>query len=205
MILFLFVTGTSHWSWSQVRFGIKGGLSTYDLGLNDAIPIGDGPDAFKLNVEDSKYGFHIGLVLQARFGSFVVQPEVLFNANSVDFSLEELGKPTRVLTEKYQNLDIPLMLGLKAGPMRLMAGPVGHYFLSSASELTEFEDYEQKFDELTYGWQAGIGVDVLNIMLDVRYEGNFTKFGDHIVFSGETYPFDSAPARLLASLAVTIK
>ena len=89
--------------------------------------------------------------------------------------------------------------------MRLMGGAVGHYFLSSSSELTEFEDYEQKFDNLTYGWQAGIGVDVLNIMLDVRYEGNFSKFGDHIVFSGESFAFDHAPARLLASLAITIK
>ena len=204
-MLMLGIFCISNLTWSQIRFGVKGGLSTYDLGLNSAINVANGGGAFDLNVEDSKYGYHLGLVLQARVGSFLIQPEVVFNSNSVDFSLDQVPSGTRILNEKYQNLDIPLLLGLKAGPMRLMAGAVGHYFLSSSSELAEFEDYEQKFDDLTYGWQAGIGVDVLNLMLDIRYEGNFSKFGDHIVFSGESYAFDHAPTRLLASLAITIK
>ena len=89
--------------------------------------------------------------------------------------------------------------------MRLMAGPVAHYFLKSTSELFQFENYQQKFADLKYGWQGGIGVDLLNVMVDVRYEGNFSKFGDHITFSGQQYNFASSPARLIASLAVTIK
>ncbi len=193
--------------YGQVRFGFKGGLSTYDLGVNQALEIVSGANTFALNVEDSKYGYHLGLVLQAKLGSFIIQPELVFNSNSVDFSFKEVTQstPANIFTERYQNLDIPLLLGLSAGPMRLMAGAVGHYHLKSSSELFEYESYDQKFEDLTYGWQAGIGVDVLNVMLDVRYEGNFTKFGDHIVFSGTSYAFDNAPARLLASLAVTIK
>ena len=189
----------------QIRFGVKGGLSTYDLGVSQAISIVNGASPSELNVQDSKYGYHIGLVLQAKLGSFIIQPELAFNSNSVDFSFTQGSGTPSIFTEKYQNLDIPFLLGLKAGPMRLMAGAVGHYFIHSASELLEIENYDQKFEDLTYGWQAGIGVDVLNLMLDIRYEGNFTKFGDHIVFSGESYTFDKAPARLLASLAITIK
>lgn len=191
----------------QIRFGVRGGLSTYDLGVNDALKIVQDGNEFLLDVADAKYGYHAGVVLQVKLGSFVIQPEILFNSNSVDYSFGQSSSPSSssVFSERYQNLDIPLLLGLKAGPMRLMAGPVAHYFLKSTSELFQFETYEQKFRDLTYGWQGGIGVDLLNVMVDIRYEGNFSKFGDHIVFSGQKYNFSSSPARLIASLAVTIK
>jgi hypothetical protein len=191
----------------QVRFGVRGGISTYDLGVTEAIQVRQGGSEFLLNVQDAKYGYHAGLVLQIKLASFVIQPELLFNSNSVDYRFGETTNPGsgNIFTERYQNLDIPLLLGLKAGPMRLMAGPVGHYFLKSTSELFEFESYDQKFSNLTYGWQGGIGVDLLNVMVDIRYEGNFYTFGDHIIFSGQRYNLASSPARLLASLAVTIK
>ena len=73
-----------------MRFGVKGGLSTYDLGLNSAININSGGSSFELNVQDSKFGYHLGMVLQARLGSFLIQPEVVFNSNSVDFSIDQL-------------------------------------------------------------------------------------------------------------------
>ncbi|NND35078.1 MAG: PorT family protein [Saprospiraceae bacterium] len=202
----LLLTMGANSSYAQLRFGFKGGISTYDLGVSDAISIDQSGSTFLLDVQDARYGYHIGLVLQGKIGSFVLQPEVVFNSNSVDYSFGQTNNgSTDIFSEKYQNIDIPLMFGLKAGPMRLMAGPVGHYFLKSTSELFEFENYDQKFSDLTYGWQAGIGVDLLNIMVDIRYEGNFTKFGDHIVFSGQQYSFANAPARLIASLAVAIK
>lgn len=198
------ICGTS--AFAQFRFGIKGGLGTYDLGVNDIIEISRDTETFGLTISDAKFGYHIGIMAQFRFATFIVQPEVVFNSNSVDFSFSEVAQPNGdVFTEKYQNLDIPLLFGLKAGPLRLMIGPVGHYFLDSSSELLEFEEYEQKFEDLTYGWQGGIGLDFFNIMLDVRYEGNFSRFGEHITFNGQSFPFDNNPARLLASLAVTIK
>ncbi len=190
----------------QLRLGLKGGISTHDLGTEDAIEINDGIRDYQLKVEDAKYGYHLGLVLQLKLASFILQPECVFNSNSVDFSFGELGQVSNVFSEKYQNLDIPVLLGLSAGPMRLMAGPVGHYFLSSSSELAEtIENYRQNFENLTYGYQAGIGIDFLNVMIDVRYEGNFNKFGDHIVFADRDWNFSKAPTRLLASIALAIK
>jgi len=191
---------------AQIKLGIKGGVSTYDLGLNDVLSITSDTDEFELGISNAKYGYHIGLVIQVKFGGFVLQPELVFNSNSVDFTFEDINEPMpgRVFTEKYQNLDFPLMLGLKAGPLRIIAGPVGHYFLKSTSDLLDFESYRQQFRDLTYGWQAGIGLDFFNLMLDVRYEGNFSKFGDHIYFYGNKYSFTNSPSRLIASLAISI-
>jgi hypothetical protein len=77
-------------------------------------------------------------------------------------------------------------------------------FLSSTSELTDIPGYEQRFQEMTYGWQAGIGFDVWKFLLDLKYEGNFTKYGDHIRVFGNDYDFDSRPGRFLVTLGFRI-
>ncbi len=190
----------------QFRVGVKGGLSTYDLGVNEFIDIVYGTQSYELGISDAKFGYHLGVVLQMQIGSFVMQPEAVWNSNSVEYSYTEITNPsvTQVFDEKYQYLDIPFLFGIKAGPLRLMAGPVGHYFIDSTSDLFDFESYDQKFKSMTYGYQGGIGLDFFNVLLDFRYEGNFTKFGEHITFSGTQYNFSSTPARLLASVAITI-
>jgi len=193
-------------AFGQFRVGVKGGFSTYDLGVNEFIDIADGTQSFELGISDAKFGYHLGVVLQMQIGSFVMQPEAVWNSNSVEYSYTEITNPsvTQVFDEKYQYLDIPFLFGIKAGPLRLMAGPVGHYFIDSTSDLFDFESYDQKFKSMTYGYQGGIGLDFFNVLLDFRYEGNFTKFGEHITFSGTQYNFSSTPARLLASVAITI-
>ena len=91
-------------------------------------------------------------------------------------------------------------MGIKLGPLRLGAGPVAHVHLNSNSELFDFDGFDQKFKELTWGYQAGIGLDLWKLVLDFRYEGNFNKYGDHLVFFGNTYAFDDNPGQLVASV-----
>ena len=53
----------------------------------------------------------------------------------------------------------------------------------------------------TYGYQAGIGFDFSKLSFDVRHEGNFSKYGDHITFFDEKFAFDKKATRLVASLS----
>ena len=61
----------------------------------------------------------------------------------------------------------------------------------------------QKFDQATFGWLASLGLDVWNLMLDIRYEGNFSKFGDHFTYNGQQYSFDNSRARILVSVGIS--
>lgn len=189
-------------AFSQVRWGLRLGLSTSQLEADD-FNILNGTEEFKLALKDASYGIHGGLVLQVELGNVLLQPEVIFNSNSADLELEDLGtNTTEVATkEKYQYLDIPVMLGYRLGFLRLHAGPVGHIFLNSTSGLTDVEGFEEDFDSLTLGWQGGLGIDIGPLALDLRYEGNFNKFGDHITFGGQQYAFNQNPARFLAAVS----
>lgn len=191
---------------AQVKLGLRIGLSTTQVNTDEInVPGQSGGNFLNIDVNELYYGIHGGLVVRADLGGFLIQPELLFNSNRVDYRIEDLtggNVVTSIRTEKYQNLDIPLLLGLRAKPFRIHAGPVAHIFIDSSSELTDFPGYEQKFEQATFGWVAGLGLDVWNLMLDLRYEGNFSKFGDHITFNGQQFAFDNNPARIMLSVGI---
>jgi len=198
----LFLTTTS----AQVKFGVRGGLSSTDLKPSSFVITNQASvDAFTLSTKEAKYGYHLGIFLQAGGEKFFIQPEILFNSSSVDYSLQTNGLgeiTTSIFNETYQNIDIPIMLGFKLGPLRLQGGPVGHVHIDSSSELTDFEGYEEKFETMTYGYQTGIGLDFWKFVIDVKYEGNFSNFGDHFSFFGNDYNFATRPGRVIGSVGI---
>ena len=189
---------------AQLRFGLKGGISTTDVDASDLNILGpNGTSDLLFQLENANYGVHAGLLIQAQIGTFFFQPEILYNSNSADFRVTDTRNGQnveRILRESYQNIDIPLMMGFKLGPIRLQGGPVGHLFLSSNSDLVDISGYTQTFDNLTYGWQAGLGIDIWQIVIDIKYEGNFDNYGYHFTIDGDPYSFSKTPSRLIGSI-----
>ena len=201
MWMVIILVGLSKLSYGQVLFGLKGGASTYDLGLTQELDI---DQTYALSIDNARWGYHVGVLFQFNIGAFVIQPEFLYNNNQVDYSFSENGQNADLLSETYQIIDFPLLVGLSAGPLRIMAGGIGHYFIDSESDFTDIQGFESIYPDLQYGWQAGLGFDFFNAMIDLRYEGNFSQFGEHFYFFGEQFNFSSKPSRFLASLALTL-
>ncbi len=204
IILFsiLFVTAAS----AQVKFGVRGGLSSTDLKPGSFVVTNQAAaEEFTLSTKEANYGYHLGVFLQAGGEKFFIQPEVLFNSSSVDYTLTGDGAGelmNSIFSETYRNVDIPIMLGFKLGPLRLQGGPVGHLHLDSSSDLTDFQGYEENFKTMTYGYQTGIGLDFWKFVIDLKYEGNFSNFGDHFTFFGNQFSFDQRPGRVVASVGI---
>jgi hypothetical protein len=192
---------------TQILFGVKFGLSTIEVKTGELMTLDEaGIEQYGLTIQSSNYGVHGGFMLQVFLGNLFIQPEVLFNSNSIDFRARNLANGTieeDLKNENYQNIDVPIMVGSSIGPLRVGLGPVGHIHLRSSSEFFDYPGYEQEFEEITYGWQAGLGVDLWNAHIGLRYEGNFDKFGQHMVFHGRAYTFDNPPRRFILSLGIT--
>ena len=197
-IFLCFFLLTAAAAFGQAKFGIKAGLGTTDVTVNE-IDFGDGSS---LDLDEVGVGFHAGVFFQAKMGGFFVQPEVLFNSSSATYRVNDFGNGLvdQAFRENYRYLDIPVLLGLKFGPVRLGAGPVGHVFLSTDSELNQWDQYREDFRALELGYQAGIGLDIWKLVIDVRHEGNLGRFGNHINVGGDTIAFDESPSRLLVSV-----
>jgi hypothetical protein len=184
-------------------FGIKGGINT-QIDKPSDIVIGSGGNPFNLGVDNIDFGAQFGTFF--RFGNKVfIQPELVFNSNHTDYKVGDPNLVQTIYKEKYQYLDLPVMLGFKLGPVRIQGGPVGHIFLNSTSELTDINGYKAKFKQMNWGYQTGIGIGFGRFAIDARYEGNFSKEGDHITFFGDPYSFSTNPARIILGLSIALK
>ena len=187
------------------KYGIRGGLSTPNIKPADVseIRLKNGLDSFKLKLNDANYGFHFGAWARLTFSKIYIQPEVLFNSSKVEYRYNKINSTVDSFrNETFRNIDIPLMIGTKLGSFRLNAGPVAHIHIDGNSDLENTAGYSEKFKSSTFGYQAGIGFDAGVVGIDLRYEGNFDKFGNHINFGGKTYEFSKAPSRFIASVAI---
>jgi len=191
---------------AQVDFGIKAGINTFGTNTENSSLTVTNPqnmETFDLSVRETQYGYHAGLFFRFNIKNFSIQPEILFNSDNVDYSLKDFNDMNILNTvgnETYQSLDVPLMLGLKLGPIKILAGPVAHFFLNSTSDLTDENFYDSIYDEFDLGYQAGIGFDIWKLSFDLKYEGNLNKFGSHLVLFGEEVSFSNNENRILASI-----
>jgi len=111
---------------------------------------------------------------------FFVQPEVLLSAKGGSFDLVKTGLATQKVDVKFTTVDVPLLLGVKLGPLRLNAGPMASLTVSENQSLKNAlnqyatQSIDQTFKQAVFGYQAGVGVTALGVNLDLRYEGNLS-------------------------------
>lgn len=199
LFAFLLLCTTIFAAQAQFELGIRGGISSLNF---DPMPIITGDQSIEVAFNDASYGIHVGLF--ARIGDrLYLQPEILFNSNTVDYDVTDISG-SDLLKERYQFVDVPVLLGIKlANVLRIQAGPVGHIFVNSTSEITEkIRNYEQTFQNMTYGYQVGVGFDFGRLIVDLKYEGNLDEYNEHFTINGTEYMFDGSPARLIASVGL---
>ena len=148
-----------------VSFGIKAGYTTNQQKIDYKALLN--AETIKKNAS----GFNAGIVARVDFPllPIYVQGELLY-----DWGLN----PTSVTTN---NFSVPVLVGVGIGSsnfvkVRANVGPV--FNLVSTAKFSNVEnvaDLENMFRKQTVTWTAGIGVDLFNIMVDIRYNGVFSK------------------------------
>ncbi|WP_353139236.1 porin family protein [Pseudopedobacter sp.] len=166
-ILLMFVAmGLSHSAaYAQFNVGIKGGLNYSTI------------KAKNQEIDKSGIlGYNLGV--WARVGNaFYLQPELYLGSKGAELKFEENGSSVEQTGKvKFTTLDLPVLLGTKFGltnfNLRLMAGPSFQFNLdtdeSAFSQATDIDFY--RYRDFVTNLQAGAGVDIGNISVDLRYE-----------------------------------
>lgn len=181
---------------AQIKFGLRAGLNSHYV--NDATLTYE--DITISNVKGSNVGFHGGLMMQVSFLGVFIQPELLLVSVGNEVKIEELGE-TNLAEQSFTRLDIPVLVGKRFGPARIGVGPVATIMLNSTSDLKEYGEYGEKFRSATYGFQAGVGLDIAKtIAIDLKYEGSLSKLASGITVGGQERPFDSRSKQLILSV-----
>ena len=179
--------------YSQVKFGIKAGAST-DFTFTDQTFANT--DVTIQSLQNAEWGFQGGIFMRASFAGLYIQPELLFATatNSVSYDDVAAGGGEVIYNQKFNKLNLPVLLGFKLGPVRINAGPAASVLITDPKEIIQGATYKK----MTFGYQAGVGIDLFKkLTLDLRYEGNLNQFGDQIVISNQTFTLDDRTGAIL--------
>ncbi len=193
----LMITSLSYGQFFTI--GPKVGLSSSKLKLRDNI------DAIK--EKDAQLGFHAGIFTRFTVGGFYVQPEALFTSTDGQIEISE-GNGTsasrQVVDLNYNKLDIPVMFGTKFFKLfRLQAGPTASLLLSADAKSNlngVTEDVKDSYKDATIGYQVGFGVDISKFVIDLKWEGNLSSFGNDLRLFGQTFQTDQRNRLLTLSV-----
>ena len=188
---------TSTFVFAQVNFGVKAGINT--IKVQDEI-LDSSFEDFTLAIQEAQYGFHAGIFLRAKMGPILLQPELVFNSDNIDYSFDQGDLGQSIVNQTYRSIDAPILGGVKIGPIRVLGGPVFHYHLESISSLEEQVQTKSFSDELTVGFQIGGGFDIKKITFDIRFETNQSVLGESLSIGGQDIAFSQNRNRLVASV-----
>ncbi len=189
---------------AQVEFGLKAGLATASLEGESFSFSREGREDLRFALEEADFGFQFGALLRLTLSeTLALQPEVTFNSAKNTYRLDDPGNPagSLVFEERYNDVNVPILLSYKLAFLRLNAGPVGHFYLSDTGDLQDAVGIERTFDTFNLGYALGGSIDIGPLTLDVRYDGNFAKYGQEFTIQGNTFSIDQAPRRWIGSVA----
>jgi hypothetical protein len=194
---------TSSLAFSQIKFGLRGGINSSKMNSSTEVNTGD----YKITCPNySVIGYHVGLISQINLFAFFIQPELLYSSVHNDLDVYELNSanPDEATTVKQtlNRIDIPVMVGFKLKILKLEVGPVASFIISDNSDLESITQYDMQWNKATIGYQAGIGLDVGKIALDVKYEGSLSKLGTGITIGNTTTSFDTRLNQIIVSVGL---
>jgi opacity protein-like surface antigen len=206
LIAIVFVILLSLPAFSQINFGLKAGVSTTSLSMPTTKTITSGTTSFTVSgISTANYGFQGGLFMRVTLFGFYIQPELLFSTRTDSYTVTNVQTTlATVAKQNFNKLDIPVMLGFKLGPLRINAGPSGSLLINSPKDLISNPDFKNNYNRMTFGYQAGLGFDLLNFLtFDLRYEGSLKKYQNQIQnLVGTKYNLDDRPNAFLFSVGI---
>jgi hypothetical protein len=177
----------------QFDFGLKLGYNATKLTTNlDSVTSSFGS------------GFHVGAF--ARIGKkFYLQPEAYYSMQTDKFKGDSTNWAQNV---KIGSMDIPLLVGFKAldakvVKLRIVAGPVASFVVNR--KVKDLEDVtgpltEADINNVNWMLQAGAGLDVLFLALDIRYQVGLNS----VIQDVQTTTWDTKGSGWVISLGIKL-
>ena len=209
-VVIVFAVLVSIPAFSQIKFGLKVGVSTNTLSMPTiktvTSPASSGPNTFTVDaLTSAKYGFQGGGFVRVTLFGLYIQPELLFSTRTNDYNVTNVQSTVAtIVKQSFNKIDIPVMLGFKLGPLRLNAGPSGSLLINSPKDLISNPDFKNNYSRMTIGYQAGLGFDLFKLLtFDLRYEGSLKKYQNQIQnLTGTKFNLDDRPNAFLFSVGL---
>lgn len=182
---------------AQAQFltgGIKAGVGSSSVGVRD---VANNPMQYAK--KESVTSYHAGAFARVNLLGLFIQPEAVFTQTGGRLeSRPDATLASRVAEVEFNRLDVPVMAGISIGNLvRVQAGPVASMLLSARQDGDNIKSFMEKSD---WGYQAGIGLDIQSLSIDLRYE-RISRAYDN---PADQSNYDLANQQLLLSLGLKL-
>ena len=191
LILTLALVAITFSASAQVTLGPRVTLTSTNLDLREEVA--------NVQAGDAEFGFQYGLFVRVKVPvvGLYVQPELLFSKTE-----STITSGATDVDLSFNRVDVPVMIGGKIGPLRINAGPALSFLTSAESDVSgAVLDIKDNYSNTTVGFQAGIGIDILKFVIDLKYEGALgEKFGDALTVNGNTFSTDERSNQIVLGI-----
>lgn len=153
-----------------LQYGIKGGINQTNPNMS-SFSIGGS----KIYDDSRETGYQFGAFARVKILMLYFQPEINYSVQKSSFTMEQDGGISKGVKYRVNTFNVPLLIGMKIGPLRINAGPMYNRYLKTNDPFErEIDGLTHKFNKSSWGYAMGAGVDLFKIITaDLRYEGSF--------------------------------
>ena len=182
----LFLIGATFTMNAQSHWGIKGSV-IFNSNGELVQETGDNISDLIENKGDSGSGFNVGAYGEIDLLVVYIRPELLYSQSTSDYTINN-----ETSQFKMSSMDLPVLVGLKLGPLKLFAGPAFRYIINTELEGLEYEDINS---DVTVGLNAGIAIQLGRLGIDLTYDRAFSDNEADFINenTNETYNLDTRP------------
>jgi len=195
-------------AYSQTSFGLRFAINP---GQNPAASylIVNRQDPTKeclFNVEHIMPSKLIGLMVRMENENFWLMGELLYGQSETQYSLiytYRIAKEdeTNLYAIKKSFIDMPVTVGAKLGLFEIFSGFIMSKDLTTENEMNRVDGYSESLPALRFGWHVGAGVALGPVLIDVRYQQEFSNYGTGQFINGQELRLFNLPDRFSATAA----
>ena len=179
-VLFFCLVG-AHTGWAQFTIGPKVGANYSSL-----------PSRVQALKDEPVTGYHAGVFMRLG-GRLHLQPEAYLIQKGSDLQWKQTGSQLLKGQVRYNSIDVPILLGYKLidgklANLRLVGGPVASFIMTKDPDgVTEWPGENNRYEDQVWGLLGGVGLDVGNLTLDVRYETGLDQVNQGLKQSSQSF------------------
>jgi hypothetical protein len=179
---------------AQIDIGLRAGASLASPRIEnftENVSISD------FSHETSALSYQAGVYARVKFLGLFVQGELYFSQinQSAVAAFQNLNVPPKTIDLSYSKVDLPLLLGFKVGPARIMVGPV---FSANFNDISG--NLNNDLNNASAGYQVGIGAELGKLFIDLRYEAGLGNLANSVLIENNSYKADLKTTQFLLCL-----
>lgn len=162
------------------------------------------------NAEHVSYSPQLGVMGRFDIPGFWFMSELMYGQVTTEYSIEYTRRASEgasgpiFLDERRSYFELPVSAGVTLGNFEIFSGFSAAHDFSIRSDLNQVNGYSEELPALRFGWHTGAGINIGQILLDVRYQQEFRNYGQDRFIDGQELLLRNTPARMVVTAGFRI-